>query len=73
MFKITIASTPQRVLDQDLNRSIAYFLSDIGYIPRLNPNTDFESISKSVYFRLFKECFLDNSERYWTGEELMLW
>ncbi len=71
MFKITIASTPQRVLDQDLNRSIAYFLSDIGYIPRLNPNTDFESISKSVYFRLFKECFLDNSERYWTGEELM--
>ncbi len=71
MFKITIASTPQRILDQDLNRSIAYFLSDIGYIPRLNPNTDFESISKSVYFRLFKECFLDNADRYWTGEELM--
>lgn len=71
MFKITIASTPQRVLDQDLNRSIAYFLSDIGYIPRLNPNTDYESISKSVYFRLFKECFLDNAERYWSGDELM--
>ena len=34
MFKITIASSPQRILDNNLERSLAYFLSDIGYIPR---------------------------------------
>lgn len=71
MFKMTIVSTPSRVLDEDLDRNIAYFLSDIGYIPRLKPDTDFQSISRSAYFRLFKECFLINSQRYWTGEELL--
>ena len=71
MFKMTVVSTPTRILDDDIDRNIAYFLSDIGYIPRLKPSTDFQVISKSAYFRLFKECFLMNSEKYWSGEELL--
>ncbi|KAA8922310.1 helix-turn-helix domain-containing protein [Thermoplasma sp.] len=71
MFKISITSVPSRVDESDLDRSIAYFLSDIGYIPRISPSTDMNSIKASVYFRLFKECFLIHSERYWTPEELM--
>ncbi|HKJ96112.1 MAG TPA: helix-turn-helix domain-containing protein [Thermoplasmataceae archaeon] len=71
MFKMTIVSSPTRDPGDDLDRNIAYFLSDIGYIPRLNIQTDFNSISKSAYFRLFKDCFLMRSDRYWTGDELM--
>ncbi|MFG1459966.1 MAG: helix-turn-helix domain-containing protein [Thermoplasmataceae archaeon] len=71
MFKMTMVSAPSRVLDRDLDRTIAYFLSDIGYIPRLSPDTDYSQIAESAYFRLFKECFLLNPERYWTGDELM--
>ncbi len=71
MFKMTMVSAPSRVLDTDLDRTIAYFLSDIGYIPRLSPDTDYSQIAESAYFRLFKECFLLNPERYWTGDELM--
>jgi DNA-binding transcriptional ArsR family regulator len=68
---MTMVSAPSRVLDRDLDRTIAYFLSDIGYIPRLSPDTDYSQIAESAYFRLFKECFLLNPERYWTGDELM--
>lgn len=71
MFKMTIVSSPTRDSGDDLDRNIAYFLSDIGYIPRLKISTDFNSIIKSAYFRLFKECFLMHSDRYWTGDELM--
>ncbi|PYB69094.1 MULTISPECIES: helix-turn-helix domain-containing protein [unclassified Thermoplasma] len=71
MFKISITSVPARIDESDLDRSIAYFLSDIGYIPRISPSTDMNSIKNSVYFRLFKECFLMRSDRYWTPEELM--
>ncbi len=71
MFKLTMVSAPSRVLDTDLDRTIAYFLSDIGYIPRLSPDTDYSQIAESAYFRLFKECFLLNPQRYWTGDELM--
>ncbi|WP_010916448.1 helix-turn-helix domain-containing protein [Thermoplasma volcanium] len=71
MFKIAITSVPARVDVSDLDRSLAYFLSDIGYIPKINPSTDMNSIKNSVYFRLFKECFLMNGERFWTPEELM--
>lgn len=71
MFKMTIVSSPTRDPGDDLDRNIAYFLSDIGYIPRLKISTDFNSITKSAYFRLFKECFLMKSERYWTGDELI--
>jgi biotin operon repressor len=71
MFKITIISSPTRVVSDDLDRNIAYFLSDIGYIPRLSPDTDMSSITASAYFRLFKECFLINSDRRWSGDELM--
>ncbi|MCL4437785.1 MAG: helix-turn-helix domain-containing protein [Candidatus Thermoplasmatota archaeon] len=71
MFKITVATTPARSLDNDLDRNIAYFLSDIGYIPRVSPTTDLQTIRDSAYFRLFRDCFLLNSDRYWTGDELM--
>ncbi len=71
MFKMTVVSTPTRLLDEDLDKNIAYFLSDIGYIPRLKPSTDLQVIAKSAYFRLFKDCFLLNSEKYWTGDELL--
>ncbi len=71
MFKLTMVSAPTRILDNDLDKTIAYFLSDIGYIPRLSPDTDYAQISRSVYFKLFKECFLMNSEKLWTSEELM--
>ena len=71
MFKLTMVSAPSRVLDTDLDKTIAYFLSDIGYIPRLSPDTDYSQIAESAYFRLFKECFLLNPQRYWTGDELM--
>lgn len=71
MFRMTIVSTPTRTVDEDLDRNIAYFLSDIGYIPRLKPSTDFQAISRSAYFRLFKECFLLHNEKYWSGDELM--
>ncbi len=71
MFKISVVSVPTRIVSDDLDRNIAYFLSDIGYIPRLRPDTDFQTISKAAYFRLFKECFVINSSRYWSAEELM--
>lgn len=71
MFRMTIVSAPTRTVDEDLDRNIAFFLSDIGYIPRLKPTTDFQVISRSAYFRLFKECFLIHSDRYWTGDELL--
>lgn len=71
MFKMTIVSSPTRDSGDDLDRNIAYFLSDIGYIPRLKISTDFNSITRSAYFRLFKDCFLMHSDRYWTGDELM--
>ncbi|MFG1450042.1 MAG: helix-turn-helix domain-containing protein [Thermoplasmataceae archaeon] len=71
MFKITVATTPARSLDNDLDRNIAYFLSDIGYIPRVSPTTDLQTIRESAYFRLFRDCFLLKAERYWTGDELM--
>lgn len=71
MFKLAVVSIPTRVLDNDLDRNIAFFLSDIGYIPRLKPTTDMQTITRSAYFRLFKECLLLNPDRYWTGDELM--
>ena len=71
MFKMTVVASPTRVISEDLDRNIAYFLSDIGYIPRLRPDTDMSSIVSSAYFRLFKDCFLMNAERRWSGEELM--
>ncbi len=71
MFRMTIVSAPSRAIDSDLDKTVAFFLSDIGYIPRLKPSTDFQVITKSAYFRLFKECFLMRSDRYWTGDELL--
>ena len=71
MFKITVATTQARSLDNDLDRNIAYFLSDIGYIPRVSPSTDLQTIRESAYFRLFRDCLLLHSERSWTGDELM--
>jgi DNA-binding transcriptional ArsR family regulator len=71
MFRMTIVSAPSRAIDSDLDKTVACFLSDIGYIPRLKPSTDFQVITKSAYFRLFKECFLMRSDRYWTGDELL--
>ncbi|SMD30515.1 winged helix-turn-helix domain-containing protein [Picrophilus oshimae] len=67
MFKITITSVPSRY-DDDPDRIIAYFLSDIGYIPRFNPEHDINSIKSSAYFKLFK-CFLI-TDRYWGVDEL---
>ncbi|MCL4332162.1 MAG: helix-turn-helix domain-containing protein [Candidatus Thermoplasmatota archaeon] len=71
MFKMSVVSVPTRVVSEDLDRNVAYFLSDIGYIPRLRPDTDYQTISRASYFRLFKECFILNPERYWSAEELM--
>ncbi|MCL4328335.1 MAG: helix-turn-helix domain-containing protein [Candidatus Thermoplasmatota archaeon] len=71
MFKMSVVSVPTRVISDDLDRNIAYFLSDIGYIPRLRPDTDFQTISRAAYFRLFKDCFVLNPSRHWGGEELM--
>lgn len=71
MFRMTVVSAPSRALENDLDRTIAFFLSDIGYIPRLKPSTDFQVIARSAYFRLFKDCFLMRSDRYWTGDELL--
>jgi DNA-binding transcriptional ArsR family regulator len=71
MFKMTIASSPQRILNNDVERNLAYFLSDIGYIPRMNPDTDMDTIRRSAGFRLFHECFLRDPQKYWEVEEIM--
>lgn len=71
MFEIHIQLKGPTVEENDLDSLLIDFLSSIGYIDEPKSSSDADEIKKSVPYRLFKECFLLRSDRYWTPEEMM--
>ncbi|MCL4314991.1 MAG: winged helix-turn-helix domain-containing protein [Candidatus Thermoplasmatota archaeon] len=71
MFKFSLVTVPSRPPTDDLDKNLAFFLSDIGYIPRVRPDSDMQSILSSAYYRLIRECFLEFPDRYWSPDELL--
>lgn len=71
MFKFSLVTVPSRPSTDDLDRNLAYFLSDIGYIPRVKPDSDMQSILSSAYYRLIRECFLEYPDKFWSPDELL--
>ncbi|MCI4434559.1 MAG: transcriptional regulator [Thermoplasmata archaeon] len=71
MFEIHIQLKGTSVEDNDIDSLLIDFLSSIGYIDEPKDSSDSEEIKRSVPYRLFKECFLLRSDRYWTPDEMM--
>ncbi len=70
MFEITlkmISPTPQ---ENDIDNELIEILSSIGYLPETKGN-DKNEIKNSVPFKLFKDCFINNPNKYWTPEEMI--
>lgn len=59
-------------MGQDLDLTLYEFLSDIGYINERGNNL-YPGIKDSVPFRLFKECFLERSDKTWAVNELLVY
>ncbi len=57
---------------QDLDLTLFEFLSDIGFIEERG-NNNFPDIKDSVPFKLFKECFLERSDKVWPVNELLVY
>ncbi len=71
MFEITlkmISSVPQ---ENDIDDEILDVLSSIGYIPEIKNSDEKDDVKKGVPFKLFRECFMNYPERYWTPDELI--
>ncbi len=71
MFEIQIQLKGPSPEENDLDSVLIDFLSSIGYIDEPKNSSEADEIKKSVPYRLFKECFLLRSDRFWTPEELM--
>ncbi len=71
MFEITVTIINPMTDEKDLDTVLLNFLVAIGYMPRVDPQRDFNSAIKSVPYRLFKECFLMHRDREWTVDELI--
>ncbi len=71
MFEINIRIVNPMLHDNNLDSVLVTFLSSIGYMPRVDPQRDFERAIKSVPYRLFKDCFLMRADREWSVEELI--
>ncbi len=71
MFEMNITLLTPMVHERNLDYVLLTFLSSIGYMPRVDPQRDFERAIKSVPYRLFKECFLLHPDREWSVEELL--
>jgi len=71
MFEIQIRLKGTGMMENDFDAELIDFLSSIGYLPEIKDINELENIKKSVPYRLFKECFLLRSDRFWTPEELM--
>jgi DNA-binding transcriptional ArsR family regulator len=71
MFEMNIRIVNPMLHEKNLDSVLINFLSSIGYMPRVDPQRDFERAVESVPYRLFKECFLLRSDREWSVEELI--
>ncbi|MCD6276114.1 MAG: helix-turn-helix transcriptional regulator [Thermoplasmata archaeon] len=71
MFEMNINIVNPMKHEKNLDVVLLTFLSSIGYMPRIDPQRDFEMAIKSVPYLLFKECFLERGERWWSIEELL--
>ena len=69
MFEITVRlKNPS--LDNNIDLTLYEFLSDIGYIEERG-ESDLDKTRKSVPYRMFKECFLDRSDKTWSVQDLI--
>jgi len=71
MFEMNIKIVDPMLHDNNIDSVLLNFLSSIGYMPRVDPQRDFERAIKSVPYRLFKDCFLLRADREWSVEELI--
>ncbi len=71
MFEMNITIIDPMIHSDDLDSVLLSFLSSIGYMPRVDPQRDFEKAIESVPYRLFKECFLLRPDMEWTVEDLL--
>lgn len=71
MFEITVR-LKNSLIGQDIDLTLYEFLTDIGYIEERGSNL-YPGIKNSVPFRLFKECFLERSDKTWPVNELLVY
>ncbi|MCD6370379.1 MAG: helix-turn-helix transcriptional regulator [Thermoplasmata archaeon] len=71
MFEMNINIVNPMKHEKNIDYVLLTFLSSIGYLPRIDPQRDFETAIKSVPYILFKECFLEYGERWWSVDELL--
>ena len=71
MFEMNINIIDPMLHTDDLDAILLSFLSSIGYMPRVDPQRDFEKAVQSVPYRLFKECFLLRPDMEWSVDELI--
>jgi len=71
MFEMNITIIDPMLHSDDLDSVLLTFLSSIGYMPRVDPQRDFEKAINSVPYRLFKECFLMRPSMEWGVDELL--
>lgn len=71
MFEMNINIVNPMKHESNIDYVLLTFLSSIGYLPRIDPQRDFETAIKSVPYILFKECFLEHGERWWSVDELL--
>ncbi len=71
MFEMNITLVNPMTHEKNLDAVLLTFLSSIGYLPRVDPQRDYERAVESVPYRLFKECFLLRANREWSVEELI--
>ena len=70
-FELTVVSNTPLTPLKDIEDVAVTFLSQIGYLPKgYDPKTKAKSVSESVPYRLFVECFLAKPERGWTADQL---
>ena len=68
MFEITLTHLTHPVNTEDLDSVLVNFLYGIGYLRR---DEHMDNLKGTVAYRLFRDCFLLNPEKYWPPEELM--
>lgn len=71
MFEIRVCLSRGSTDEKDLDTVLINFLSDIGYLPKIETFDKVQEMKNSIPYKLFKNCFLQHPRKEWSPEELM--
>ena len=71
MFEITLVMDPSLPKLEELDDLLLKFLIHIGYLPKTPRGRIPSDLKNSTAYRLFRDCFIKHSEKFWTPDEMM--